>query len=227
MDDKKVSRRSIGAKQNPQAAAAILDTAAQILLEEGIKGLTTDAIARKARSSKATLYRWWPTRGTLLLAIYMRMKGDHSYSDTGSLIGDVVSALQRLFTFWQGDGRVFALLIAEAQTDKSLIPALHTFREQKVEEWWPAIERALARGELREGLNPRALPESIIAHAWFHLMSGRLDTDTNQLAADIVHPFVYPHFYENQTQIQGCESSLVDSSNVESDASAASGSDAT
>jgi AcrR family transcriptional regulator len=186
----KISRRSIGARQNPGAAAAILDTATRLLAEKGLKGITTDAIAREARSSKATLYRWWPTRGALLLAVYMRMKRDHGYADTGSLTGDVASALDHLFAFWRGDGSVFALIIAEAQTDKSLIPALNAFREERIAEWAPALKRADERGELREGVSSSALPESIIAHAWFHLMTDRLDADINQLAADIVSPFL-------------------------------------
>ncbi|MBD8556050.1 TetR/AcrR family transcriptional regulator [Rhizobium sp. CFBP 8762] len=189
-----ISRRSIGARPNPEAAAAILDTAARILAEKGLKGLTTEAIAREARASKSTLYRWWPSRGALLLAVYMRMKQDHGYADTGSLIGDVAVSLSNLFAFWRGNGSVFALIIAEAQTDKTLLPALDSFREERVGEWKEVLERAQVRGELRAGADLRALAESIIAHAWFHLLTARLHVDMNRLAFDIVHPYLKsPH----------------------------------
>lgn len=182
------SRRSIGARPNPEAAEAILDTAARLLSEKGLKGLTTDAIAREARASKTTLYRWWPTRGALLLAVYMRMKRDHGYADTGSLQGDVAAVLDRLFSFWRGDGRVFALIIAEAQNDPSLGAELNRFHDERHAEWLTVIARASARNELRAGVDQDALATSIVAHAWFYLMTARLETDAARLAAEILGP---------------------------------------
>lgn len=190
MADVDTSRRSIGARQNPEAAAAILDAASRLLATMGLKGLTTDAIAREARASKSTLYRWWPNRGALLLAVYMRMKDDHAYADTGSLVGDLAATYRLLFTFWRGEGHVFALIIAEAQHDSAVLAALRTFREERLEEWQRVLNRAARRGELRAGADMHALADTIIAHAWSHLLTDRLDVDPIELATRILTPWL-------------------------------------
>ena len=190
MQKLEVSRRSIGARQNPEAAAAILDAAADLLRREGLKGLNTDAIAKAARASKTTLYRWWPNRGALLLAIYVRIKGEHSQIDTGSLLEDVTQTLTRVFTAWRSEARIFALIIAEAQHDEAVAGSLKAFREQRVAGWEPVLRRAVARGELSADADLPAIAESSLAHAWLYLLSDRLDVDPAKLASDVLSPWM-------------------------------------
>ncbi|WP_185984344.1 TetR/AcrR family transcriptional regulator [Aureimonas mangrovi] len=179
-------RRSIGARPNPEAANAILDAAASLLERKGLRGLTTDAIAREARASKTTLYRWWPNRGALLLALYVRAKGDSATIDTGSLVEDVARTYARVFEAWRERGRLFSLIIAEAQHDDGVAQALTVFREERVREWLPTLRRSRERGELAENADLDAIAESIVAHAWFYLLSKRLDVDANILAKKVV-----------------------------------------
>ena len=85
------SRTSIGAKKNPATETAILDAAARLLDQKGIAGLRMETVAREARAGKATLYRWWPTRGALLLAVFQRKKITLAGKDTGSLFSDLIA----------------------------------------------------------------------------------------------------------------------------------------
>jgi AcrR family transcriptional regulator len=185
-----VSRRSIGARQNPEAAAAILDAAADLLRREGLKGLTFDAIAREARASKTTLYRWWPNRGALLLAIYLRIKGEHSHPDTGSVVDDVAQTLARVFAAWRNEGGIFALIIAEAQHDEAVAESLRAFREDRIAGWQVVLQRAVSRGELTADADLPAIAESILAHAWLYLLTDRLDSDPLKLASDVMQPWL-------------------------------------
>ena len=64
-----------------------------LLLEVGYDRLTMDAVARRARASKATLYRRWDDKPSLVVDAMVRAKQapiveDH---DTGSLRGDLLS----------------------------------------------------------------------------------------------------------------------------------------
>lgn len=185
-----VSRRSIGARPNPETSDAILDAAADLLRRKGLRGLTTDAIAREARASKTTLYRWWPNRGALLLALYVRAKGHSAHEDTGSLIEDVGRTYARVFDAWQNEGRLFSLIIAEAQHDDGVAEALIAFRRERITDWLPVLRRAEKRGELAGDADLEALAESIVAHAWFYLLTKRLDADPLVLAAKVVHPWL-------------------------------------
>lgn len=182
-----VQRRSIGARQNPNAEAAILDAALDIVLTKGAKGLTMDAVARKAKAGKATIYRWWPTRGALLLAIYARIKGMHSHADTGKIETDIASFFDYVFAFWRGDaGQIFALIIAEAQSDVEVAEALAQYRRARIDDWLIVLERAARRGELRNGLDHRQIANSIIAIAWHHLLTNRLEAKGSDLARPLV-----------------------------------------
>jgi AcrR family transcriptional regulator len=185
-----VSRRSVGAKQNPEAAAAILDAAQALLKKSGLKGLTTDAIAREARASKTTLYRWWPNRGALLLALYMRLKAGHAHADSGSLVEDIAFFYRQIFAFWRGDGHVFALIIAEAQQDSTVAEALLTFKQERLADLQELVVKADMRGELRPDADPKVVAESMLAHAWLYLLTRQLDADPQQLSRQVITPWL-------------------------------------
>jgi AcrR family transcriptional regulator len=190
MKSLEISRRSVGAKQNPEAATAILNAAESLLAKLGLKGLTTDAIAREAHASKTTLYRWWPNRGALLLALYMRMKTGHVHADSGSLLQDITFFYRQIFEFWRGDGHVFALIIAEAQQDVTVSEALLTFREERLAELMVVVVKAERRGELPRHADTHAIAESILAHAWLYLLTRQLDADPAKLSKQVIGPWL-------------------------------------
>jgi AcrR family transcriptional regulator len=176
-------RRSIGARKNPHAEAAILDAALRLLKTKGPKGLTMDGVAREAQAGKATIYRWWPTRGALLIAVYERIKGTYEAADTGRFETDVADFFDHVFTFWQGDaGPIFALIIAQAQSDPDVAVALRAYREERIQDWLKVIARSEARGELTGALTSEQIAESIIALAWHQLTLGQLNRDSRECA---------------------------------------------
>lgn len=180
-------RRSIGARRNPNAEAAILDAALGLLQSKGGKGLTMDAVAREAKAGKATIYRWWPTRGALLLGVYERIKGTHFHADTGHIETDVAAFFDYVFEFWRGEaGRVFALIIAEAQSDLDVAEALAQYREERIDDWLIVLDRAAQRGELDDALDRKQIADIIIATGWHHLLINRLDVKGADLARSLV-----------------------------------------
>ena len=102
--------------------AEILDAAVEILIEHGYDRLTMDAVALRAKASKATLYRRWTSKQTLVVDAVIRSKKsvDPAEVDTGSLRGDLIG------TFCGHGGiteRDSTLLLA------AVITALHTDAE--------------------------------------------------------------------------------------------------
>ena len=60
-----------GRPRSEKARKAILAAAAELLLARGLSAVSMDAVAERAGVSKATIYRWWPTKETLALdALY-------------------------------------------------------------------------------------------------------------------------------------------------------------
>lgn len=180
-------RRSIGAKRNPATEEAILTAAQDILREKGVKGLTMEAVARRARAGKATLYKWWPSRGALLVSVYERAKGDHQHQDEGNLIDTIASFYRYVFAFWRTpEGEVFRLIIAEAQSDEDVAEALERYRKERLVTLAEVVDWSIARGELRAGMQAEVLAETIMAAAWMRLITGRLETDPRQLASEVL-----------------------------------------
>jgi AcrR family transcriptional regulator len=70
----------------------ILDATLDVLAEVGYDRLTMDAVATQARASKATLYRRWHDKASLVIDALCSEKGPAVVPDTGSLRGDLLEA---------------------------------------------------------------------------------------------------------------------------------------
>ena len=95
-----MSLKAIGAPQRrrgPALEEALLDAAWAELAERGYDDLTFDAVAGRAGTSRAVLYRRWPNKQELVLAAlaHEAAKDAVVVPDTGSLRGDVISLLQQ------------------------------------------------------------------------------------------------------------------------------------
>jgi AcrR family transcriptional regulator len=142
-----------GRPRSQQAHQAILAAAGELLLARGLSAVSMDAVAEQAGVSKATIYRWWPTKETLALdALYTEWAAVRpAPRDTGSLRGDLLSLLRpwaRLASS-RPYGRVIAALLAEAQTDP-VFAAEYRQRvlEPRRDEARVLFGRAVDRGEI-------------------------------------------------------------------------------
>ncbi|HYY01340.1 MAG TPA: TetR/AcrR family transcriptional regulator [Mycobacterium sp.] len=134
---------------------ALLDAAWAELTERGYDDLTIDAVATRAGTSRAVLYRRWPGKQDLVLAaLTHHVKADPvATPDTGSLRGDVVALLRaankvrprlvtelltRLGGFYAEAGTNLAELSTYVLGGRDAILDV-------------VIERAVARGEIESG----------------------------------------------------------------------------
>lgn len=185
-----VLRTSTGPYRSQQSHDAILAAAEALLSEGGPGALTFEAVARRARAGKTTLYRWWPNKSALLLEIYERQKERAiSNVDCGSLRDDLKALTKQLWSFWRlnNAGTAFAALIAEAQISKESQTVLADyFNRSGAGMSLPCFERALQRGELHNNADLAACRKAYVAMNWFHLLCGKLDDDEIDPAVDIL-----------------------------------------
>jgi len=170
------ARRSIGAKRNPASADAIREAAQAVLMEAGYAGFSIEAVARRARAGKPTIYRWWPSKAALLLDVYQRQKRVDN-PDTGNIEEDLVLFLKSLFRHWREtpSGNIFRSIIAEAQTDQAAAEALAEYGRTRREHTGRMIERAKARGEVAADVESTLIADLVASYAWVHLLTGRID----------------------------------------------------
>ena len=142
-----------GRPRSEPARQGILDATSELLLEQGLAGASMDAVAERAGVSKATIYRWWPSKEALALdALYRAWSAaEPPQPDTGSLRGD----LRAIILPWarrlreRPYGRAIAAFITEAQTNPVFEKEYGTrFIEPRRRQGRAAFARAAARGEI-------------------------------------------------------------------------------
>ena len=78
------------ARRSQRAHRAILDAAYELALDRGPAKVTVEAMAARAGVGKQTIYRWWPTKGALLLDVLIGAVGAVSeMPDTGDVAADL------------------------------------------------------------------------------------------------------------------------------------------
>jgi AcrR family transcriptional regulator len=145
-----VPDRRPGRPRDARADAAILDAAVSVLAEHGTAGFTVDAVAARAGCGKATIYRRWPSRSSLLLDTAHQMGLDASPVDTGSLRDDLVAILTELGRKMRDTpaGRILPTVVAEAAVRPDMKGVLSEFIEDRRARPREVVARAVERGEL-------------------------------------------------------------------------------
>jgi AcrR family transcriptional regulator len=166
-----------GRPRSQKAHKAVLDAAAELLLSRGLSAVSMDAVAERAGVSKATIYRWWPTKEALALdALYTEWAAARpSPRDTGSLRGDLLSLLRpwaRLASS-RPYGRVIAALLTEAHTDPVFAAEYrHRVLEPRRDQARAIFHRAIHRGEIPAGTNIEVALDLLFGAAYHRLLHG-------------------------------------------------------
>ena len=148
---------------DPERVQAILRATYELLGETGYQGLRVDAVAARARASKATLYRHWPTKAGLVAdAVRLCKRTGDAVPDTGSLRGDLVAWFSTLAESISGDeGPILAGLVMAMHTEPELAAELRSMRPSRVPIAEAICARAVARGELRPGYDAGLIDEIV------------------------------------------------------------------
>lgn len=141
--------------------AAIMDAVYALLQEGSARDLTMEAVAKRAGVGKPTLYKWWPTKAALIMAMFHEriaipgeaiLPAPTAEEALRATMRRLISGLNGLF------GKVLADLIAEGQSDPAL---LHDLFEDHIKVRQTAdiaqVNRAKASGEFMAALEPAVL----------------------------------------------------------------------
>jgi AcrR family transcriptional regulator len=135
----------------------ILEATLDLLLEVGYDRLTMDAVARRSRASKATLYRRWESKPSLVVDAMVRAKQAPTVTehDTGSLRGDLVSTFCGAHGMSHGatTGLLGSVITALASDPEFAALFRETFIAPKVQVSQAIYARAIERGEIRADLD--------------------------------------------------------------------------
>ncbi len=173
------SRRLPGRPRSEEARRAIFRSTLKLLQNTGFLDLTIEAIAADAGVGKATVYRWWPNKGALVVDAFASST-EHKlhFPDTGSVYRDVSLQMKQVIAIFRSRrGRMVAALVGGGQSDPELLEA---FRERFL---WP--RRREAYKTLRRGIERGELPR-------------HLDLD---LVLDILYGAIYMRFLIRHSEL--------------------------
>lgn len=150
--------KNVGRPRDETRDAVILDATLEVLGEVGYDRLTIDAVAAKAKASKATVYRRWTGKATLVVDAMRTLHpkpADGSdvpcyWPDTGSLRGDLLAGVRAFAErLTSEEGKLIAAVVTAQMHDVELATAMRAATlEDKRRACQNAVDRAIARAEL-------------------------------------------------------------------------------
>jgi AcrR family transcriptional regulator len=152
--------------------AAVAATLAE-LAEGGYSALSLEKVARRAGVNKTTLYRRWGSREQLVLEAMLERAAEHiSVPDTGGLRQDLLE-LASTAAANAATPEVAAMaraVAAEAPHDSELAAANRRFWDERLALDGAIVERAIERGEVAAGTDPRRVIEAVLGPIHLRLL---------------------------------------------------------
>ncbi|MDX6645000.1 MAG: hypothetical protein QOK40_727 [Miltoncostaeaceae bacterium] len=179
-----------GRPRSETSRKAILHAAGELLLEHGLSSISMEAIAERAGASKATIYRWWPSKELLALdALFSDWEsGDAGRRDTGSLAGDLLALIRP----WARQlvskpyGAVIAALITRAQRDPEFAEEYRArFIRPRRDPARVIFTRAVERGEIPPETDIEAALDLLYGPFYHRMLHGHASL-TDRFARTIV-----------------------------------------
>ena len=166
-------RRTPGRPRSEASHQAIIQATLALLIEAGYGSLTMEAVRARAGVGKATIYRRWSSKEELVRDAIVFLHDEFDTPDTGSLRGDydALAMAVRASASRGGAASLMPRLLGESVSDPDLFAI---FRANLVEPRRAALrtvlERAIARGEIRAGIDLELIIDLFAGPAVYRLL---------------------------------------------------------
>ncbi|MGW7082924.1 TetR/AcrR family transcriptional regulator [Streptomyces sp. NPDC054871] len=161
--------------------ARILAAAHELLLERGYEGYSIDEVAQRAKVAKTTLYRRWPTKDHLIVAVVAKIQDDVPVTDTGDIRHDLVAYLEAIAAGLDRMRRVgasvdgpsaglVAELVAAAARHADVGQAVRAVFARRNAVPLALLEAARARGDLNADAQPDVIFDQLAGAVYYRLL---------------------------------------------------------
>ncbi len=171
---------SLGRPRSEVARQAILEAANELLSSNGFSALTVEAIAAKAGVSKATIYRWWNSKASVVMDGFLAATAPNiPFPNTGSVREDFRRQMQTVVDLFNSPiGRTIAALIAEGQNDPELAEAFRSrYLAARRTEAKHILQRGIVGQELRSDLDLDVVLDALYGPLYYRLLVGHAPLD--------------------------------------------------
>ncbi|WP_280395763.1 TetR/AcrR family transcriptional regulator [Nocardia brasiliensis] len=176
----------------PEITKSITEAVLDELAEQGFARMSMEAVAKRAGVGKSALYRRWPSKLEMALAVLAEFSVSRAtVADTGSLRGDLRETLNGLLEWLTHPrfSRILPDLVAETARNPELAEFVDTMigtpRRTRGAE---LLRRAIDRGELPADLNIELALDVVAAPLYWRLSvrSAPIDSDYLDTLTDLL-----------------------------------------
>ncbi|MBF6546270.1 TetR/AcrR family transcriptional regulator [Nocardia brasiliensis] len=176
----------------PEITKSITEAVLDELAEQGFARMSMEAVAKRAGVGKSALYRRWPSKLEMALAVLAEFSVSRAtVADTGSLRGDLRETLNGLLEWLTHPrfSRILPDLVAETARNPELAEFVDTMigtpRRTRGAE---LLRRAIDRGELPADLNIELALDIVAAPLYWRLSvrSAPIDSDYLDTLTDLL-----------------------------------------
>jgi AcrR family transcriptional regulator len=179
-----------GRPRDQASRRAILSATMSLLQTVSVADLAIETVAREARVSKATIYRWWTSKGALVIEAFL----DSHFSNTPMPTAmDPQSAIKRhissLAKYFSGRaGTLVVQILCEGRDDRELFDEFNRrFTENRRRLVQETIERGQKEGQFRTDLEASWIVELLYAPIYRRLIFAKpLDAEFISQLCDTV-----------------------------------------
>lgn len=163
-----------GRPRSQKSKNAILKATNNLLLHKSVQELSIEAIAKKAKVGKTTIYRWWPNKTAVVMDALINQPGMNTPMPTAKNNTDaIVFQLEKLIRLLQSkNGETIAQLFSEAQASaKSQQIFENSFLSPLIDAIEYSIQQGQKQGEFRNDIDTKIAVDMLCGPIFFRLMA--------------------------------------------------------
>lgn len=169
------SQKPGGRPRDRYISEAVIVATQEILDEEGYFGVSVEAVARRAGTSRPAIYRRWSGRAPLVLATVAARLDIPDSPDTGCTLCDIGDSFVLFLTAYRSiRPDALSALYAECAPEPALREQyMNTIIEPARCAVAQTLDRAIARGDLRSDTDRGLLLDMVGSLVYYRAMLGR------------------------------------------------------
>jgi AcrR family transcriptional regulator len=158
---------------------AVLDAAAELLVEGGYANLTIDGISRRSGVARTTIYRHWESIPLMLLDVGSRTGDLHVPDVTDDPVADLRALLVSLAHSLEDSewGRVLPSLIDAAARDPEVREQKREFVAQRRDHARSILSRLVEAGRIDAGRDLSLLVDQLVGPLFYRRLLAHLPID--------------------------------------------------
>src|SRR6201997_2075907 len=175
--------------------AAIIDAVFVLLQEKSVRDLTMEEVAKRAKVGKPTLYKWWPTKANMVLAMLCERMAPNLEMPTALTAAESLRfRVRRLIDAFNGPyGKIVAGLVAEGQSEPAVLQEFfNRWVSPRRNATIADLQRGKDAGELRSETEPELLNDAIFGAIYYRMLL-RSGPMTRRFGEELVEQVIGGH----------------------------------